>query len=780
MPAPPLFGPSRELQLRVGSSMPTIYAHRLTPTDIKQLQDENQKLRNQVLDRMNACPICSEVFEAYETDNIRDHVKQHQKQLEEGGQCPSCGDPQWVFMTNDEKRSHFAIHQYHNESATIKQFYKDQHCPVCDRDLSKLTPEKVIHHCLEHAPGQVQYCDRCGLGEKDCNTEELQHHRNKCRLAKDRYPFEPEPVFCNNCGLDVTRATPDDNIKHQKNCRKGPKGRFCVQCGLNMSMHHWNQEAIDKHNSHCMPPSGLKKKFCEKCRAEMASLDAIGRSHHQQTCRSVEPAVPSEQARIAGKFDSSKFIKEANKSLELKKRQDLARQMEARLNSHRAYIEGRDRELTARETALAASEKRVAEQQAELNHLTVQVHELQRAQGDGHTAPGNTDSDAANCPIPGCSTIISGMTKAKLINHIKLHSETKKAPPFLCPLEHANGDRCNRHLSLANNGFDLTVHYVHKLSEEEQEAITRSISGAKGDSAKLKHKIFEAKNQQMSNVNFINQRIVLLDPTTAALSSSAHLPPATAPPAAQPAQGTKLATTPAPAPQRKKDKQPEPPLHHPSMDYQMNQDDDEFSPEGKATTTAAKLKQNWQPKAYTAVVQAGAATHKTGKEEYEDLGFDSMTREASEETEDAPPPKEKVPPTEKATKVKAPPVKAPKAKATTMKSKKRKQAEVEEDEVEEDEAPPPSKKSTRTGRANGAGPAKKQKKEEERKLPTKASVTPAKEPKKRMESESAKVKVTPPKKTGRPKGKGKEEELVVTVSAMKTPLKVTKSPAKRK
>ena len=48
MPAPPLFGPSRELQLRVGSSMPTIYAQRLTPTDIKQLQDENQDRKSVV------------------------------------------------------------------------------------------------------------------------------------------------------------------------------------------------------------------------------------------------------------------------------------------------------------------------------------------------------------------------------------------------------------------------------------------------------------------------------------------------------------------------------------------------------------------------------------------------------------------------------------------------------------------------------------------------------------------------------------------------------------
>lgn len=68
MPAAPVFGPTSELMLRVGSSMPTIYAQRLTPTDIKYLQDENQKLRNQVLDRMWACQICDMGFETYGQD----------------------------------------------------------------------------------------------------------------------------------------------------------------------------------------------------------------------------------------------------------------------------------------------------------------------------------------------------------------------------------------------------------------------------------------------------------------------------------------------------------------------------------------------------------------------------------------------------------------------------------------------------------------------------------------------------------------------------------------
>lgn len=276
LPAPPLFGPSRELQLRVGSSMPTIYAQHLTPTDIRKLQDENQALRNQVLERIFKCPICNVEFEAYEQDKKLVHVKEHQQQLQEVGKCPSCGDPQWAFMTNDEKRTHFAMHQCQNEGAKIKQFYEDQHCPVCDRDLSNLTLEQVIRHCLEHAPGQVQYCDRCGLNEKDCNTEELRHHHYNCRLAKDRLPYETPPKFCNNCGTDITVTTPDQNAKHRQQCHAGPKGRFCTKCGLNMTAHHWNRAAIDKHNSHCQPPRGFKKKFCQKCRIELGSLDDMG------------------------------------------------------------------------------------------------------------------------------------------------------------------------------------------------------------------------------------------------------------------------------------------------------------------------------------------------------------------------------------------------------------------------------------------------------------------------------------------------------------------------
>jgi hypothetical protein len=300
MPAPPLYGASRELQLRVGSSMPTIYIQRLTPTDIKQLQNENQKLRNQVLDRIFTCPICDEDFETFEKDKIRDHCRQHQEQLAEAGQCPSCGDPQWAFLTNDQKRSHFAIHRHQHESAIIKKFYEDQCCPVCDRDLSKMKADLVIRHCLEHAPGQVQFCDRCGLNELDCTNQELNHHHLKCRLADDRNTGDPEPVFCENCGMNITRATDEENQAHQKDCYLGPKGRFCMKCGLNETGHGWEKAAIAKHNSHCTPPSGFNKKYCTKCRTELGSLGEAEIAQHRNTCRLVEPGLSTERSRIIG------------------------------------------------------------------------------------------------------------------------------------------------------------------------------------------------------------------------------------------------------------------------------------------------------------------------------------------------------------------------------------------------------------------------------------------------------------------------------------------------
>jgi len=302
MPCPPLYGATRELQLKAGDAMPTIFAQRLTPTDISQLHAENQKLRNQVLDRILACPICDEEFETYEKDQIRDHIRLHQQLLEESGQCPSCGDPQWAFMTNDEKRAHFSTHQSQHEGSKIKKFYADQRCPVCDMDLSKMRPEHVIRHCLDHAPGQVRFCDRCGLDELDCDAMELDHHHISCRLAEARKPGDPVPKFCANCGLSGTHLTPDQNVKHLVECRSDTAGKFCTKCALDQSS--LTAAAIAKHQSHCVSPCGFAKRFCEKCCTEVASLDAHGTAHHHKACRLAEPDMSTERSRLLGIYST--------------------------------------------------------------------------------------------------------------------------------------------------------------------------------------------------------------------------------------------------------------------------------------------------------------------------------------------------------------------------------------------------------------------------------------------------------------------------------------------
>lgn len=203
-------------------------------------------------------------------------------------------------MSNVGKKFHFAMHQLKQEDAKVKQLYQDQHCPVCEMDFSTKKLDEIIHHCLKHTPGQVQYCDRCGLNLKDCNQDELSHHHHSCRLAKDRPDGDPEPVICKTCGLHLTTLTSAERLKQQKDCHQKNKGTFCAKCGLDMSAPNWNRAAIAKHDSHCMPPSGFRKNFCQKCRTELATLDDIGVSHHQRTCRRVEPAVQSGNAGDSG------------------------------------------------------------------------------------------------------------------------------------------------------------------------------------------------------------------------------------------------------------------------------------------------------------------------------------------------------------------------------------------------------------------------------------------------------------------------------------------------
>jgi hypothetical protein len=286
LPAAPVFGPSRELQIKIGSSLPTIYAHHLTATDIGELQDENQNLRNMVLERMWSCSICDQVFNNYDRDQIREHGREHINQIQESGQCPWCGNTNWAFMSSDKKRHHLKWHMAEESTTNMSDFWRQAQCPACDMSFATMKPEFIIDHCLKHSPDIVQYCDKCGLHEAKCINEELLHHRRVCREAPDRQQGDPLPTFCESCGKDTSSHTNLQKSLHSRDCQNGltPVNRtFCAKCGLETST--FNNLELTGHASRCAVPRGITGKYCSRCATDLSELDVTGTSRHLQTCR---------------------------------------------------------------------------------------------------------------------------------------------------------------------------------------------------------------------------------------------------------------------------------------------------------------------------------------------------------------------------------------------------------------------------------------------------------------------------------------------------------------
>jgi hypothetical protein len=291
-PAAPIYGPSRELQIKVGPSLPTVYAQRLTPTDIDQLLEENQNLRNKVLDRMWSCPICDVALNHHDNDKIREHGEEHIKQMEEAGQCPWCENTNWAFMTRDQKQHHFQQHMSMEQTDQIRKFWKQIQCPACDIDFTGMTPEVIIKHCLKHNPNVVQYCDKCGLHEAACTEGELINHRKTCREAPDWKEGEPLPAFCEFCGKDTSTQTEAELLLHERDCLNIPRAnfeRFCTKCGLDISI--LNNRDLAGHDSRCRAPRGHRKRFCARCGTNLTGLDETGKFRHGETCHLDEPAI---------------------------------------------------------------------------------------------------------------------------------------------------------------------------------------------------------------------------------------------------------------------------------------------------------------------------------------------------------------------------------------------------------------------------------------------------------------------------------------------------------
>jgi hypothetical protein len=177
---------------------------------------------------------------------------------------------------------------------------------------------------------------------------------------------------------------------------------------------------------------------------------------------------------------------------------------EARLNTFKAVLDNKEENQNYREEILVRRESELEEKLSTYDALSSDINKLKQAQSGGHQVGDYDEDDHDVCPISLCSIPISNMSKAETVAHIRTHLDKDLAPAFVLPLENAHGDRCNHDISLKDDGFDLTVHYNHKLSEDEQETAKDNVSKT------LRASIQAARLQADSNVAFIKTRSHLL------------------------------------------------------------------------------------------------------------------------------------------------------------------------------------------------------------------------------------------------------------------------------
>jgi hypothetical protein len=385
--------------------------------------------------------------------------------------------------------------------------------------------------------------------------------------------------------------------------------------------------------------------------------------------------------------------------------------MDARLNARKVYIDGRDRDQTAREEALNFREENLKNQQATYDALKLQVDKLQAQSHED-------DIDVPACPYPQCATEIMKMARSELVEHLKKHA-SDEGTTFTCPLERADGSPCARHISLKEGGFDLTIHYEHKVSDDEQAAVNSTVSSMGNEFKKLRAKIQAAQPQLTSDIDFLQDRSEMLGQVAAA-SPPTHLH---APP-------------------------PKPPASSLTVDNDPNLPKiGEQTPDYAPTRSSAS-------RARAGLRATRRRRPSISLQEYKDLGVDDTTSISSGEHEEI---------VSVSIKRTVRPSKTTAAKPAPVASKKRKQADIEEEVVSTRKAlhkastqSPEKKKQKKTGDAATVALP-----------PTRANIN---------------LTATPVKKVRRPKAKGREdeEEGGVMAGAMRPPLKrVTKTPASK-
>lgn len=291
-PAAVVYGPTLELPISGGTSVPTTYAQHLTPTDYRRLVEEIQALRNHNLERMWSCCICSVQFNDYSTKEKAAHLKLHQDKEKLYQECPWCGDTNWGFMSAAEQTRHISDHIEMANVEYLDKFWDGLRCPSCNECFKGWEASKIIRHCLAHAPGTTQYCDKCGTNTHIMSSIENFHHEQSCRNTPDRADSIPSPVYCPRCGKNTALQNEVQRKNHQRDCLdQRPNNTWhCNICGINMT--GWTTEDVNKHRNNCRTPGRKANTYCQKCGINVGSLDPKSAEwhRHNETCwKAAEP-----------------------------------------------------------------------------------------------------------------------------------------------------------------------------------------------------------------------------------------------------------------------------------------------------------------------------------------------------------------------------------------------------------------------------------------------------------------------------------------------------------
>ncbi|KAF7929234.1 uncharacterized protein EAE98_005153 [Botrytis deweyae] len=430
-PSAPTYGPSKELTLGVSLSTPAVYTQRLTPTDILNLVEENQKLRNGLLERSHNCLICSVTMAGYDHAEIQRHYGQHLVQLQKEGQCPLCERESWSIMTMEQKKEHLETHQVETDTEMIRNFWNGIECPVCDAKLSGFTAEQVLRHMADHIPGIVEFCDKCGLRTAICNHAELVHHRYVCLDQPDRGPLDLEPSFCGDCGQNRTAEDEEERGQHVINCtaknRRVQDKKFCTKCGIDKSA--WSNDEITTHDEHCTSPQGLPKAFCLRCGTRLLGATEAQLDDHRVYCsiRTKEPE-------------------------NLRQRVEELQARTATLNRIAAKNAATLSWITQRENELVESERALAERES-------------KRPMDERRAYAEDRSSLGACPWSrkGCKYHTINQTRRQIFTHMATHfnADQSKTLPFTCPFP-----GCSKQIAVPGSDPDdnllVVDHYRHR------------------------------------------------------------------------------------------------------------------------------------------------------------------------------------------------------------------------------------------------------------------------------------------------------------------------------